>query len=62
MLSNKGKVISSSSVRKLIATSDIEEANAQLDRPFFITKTIIKGNSRGKSLTNCPTINIGFAG
>lgn len=57
-LSSKGKVISSSSVRKLITAGDIEEANIQLDRPFFITKTIVKGNSRGKSLTKYPTINM----
>lgn len=50
-------IISSSKIRNLIETGQIEEANELLGRPYFIMGKVIKGKGRGKDL-GFPTANI----
>ena len=57
-LDKKGEIISSSNIRKLLSSGNIEEAYNQLGRAFFITEKVIKGNDRGKNVTTYPTINM----
>ncbi|WP_425447485.1 bifunctional riboflavin kinase/FAD synthetase [Dethiothermospora halolimnae] len=44
------KVISSSSIKKLISQGKIEKANALLGRPYEISGKVIKGRGRGKGM------------
>ena len=53
----KSEVISSTRIRKLIAAGDIRAASRLLGRLVSVLGTVIKGESRGKSL-GFPTANI----
>ncbi len=52
-----GIIISSSTIRNLIETGQIEPANELLGRPYFIMGKVIKGKGRGKDL-GYPTANM----
>ena len=52
-----GEVISSSWIRSHLLRGDVEKANRLLGRPYEITGTVIKGQSRGKNI-GFPTANI----
>jgi riboflavin kinase/FMN adenylyltransferase len=52
-----GQVISSSWIRTHLLRGDVEKANRLLGRPYEITGTVIKGQSRGK-IIGFPTANI----
>ncbi len=54
-----GEVISSSSVRRLIAAGDMEEAQALLGHPFSICFPVIHGKALGRTI-GVPTINQTF--
>ncbi len=56
-VSDESGVISSTEIRKLVATGDIVEAANLLGRPFGLHGTVIRGDSRGHSL-GFPTANI----
>ncbi len=53
----KGKVVSSTWLRRLIAGGRIKEAEALLRRPVSVLGTVVKGDERGKTL-GIPTANI----
>jgi riboflavin kinase/FMN adenylyltransferase len=53
----QGSVVSSSLIRKLLHSGEIEKANKLLGRPYEIEGTVIRGKSRGKRL-GFPTANI----
>lgn len=53
----KGSVVSSSLIRSLLRSGDIEKANTLIGRPYEIEGTVIRGKSRGKGL-GFPTANI----
>ncbi|MGD2295885.1 MAG: bifunctional riboflavin kinase/FAD synthetase [Candidatus Aminicenantes bacterium] len=52
-----GRVVSSSLIRIHLNRGEIQKANRLLGRPYEITGTVIKGQSRGKNL-GYPTANI----
>lgn len=49
--------ISSSRIRKLLATGHIEEANRLLGRPYSLTGVVVQGDQRGR-LLGFPTANV----
>lgn len=49
--------ISSSLIRKVLATGDIEQANLLLGRPYEVTGKVIKGKQLGRTL-GFPTANL----
>jgi riboflavin kinase/FMN adenylyltransferase len=53
----QGSVVSSSLIRKLLHTGDIEKTNRLLGRPYEIEGTVVRGKSRGKRL-GYPTANV----
>ncbi|MDK9701242.1 MAG: riboflavin biosynthesis protein RibF [bacterium] len=52
-----GTVISSSAIRKLLLTGDIETANHWLGRPFTLSGYVVAGERRGREL-GVPTANL----
>lgn len=56
-VSENGEIISSSKIRQLIATGNIELANKMLGYPFVITGEVVPGEQRGRNL-GFPTANI----
>ncbi len=52
------KTVSSTRIRELISTGDVETAAKLLDRYFSISGTIVKGNQIGGKLLGFPTANI----
>lgn len=52
-------IISSSSIRALIANGEIQAANKRLGHAYFISGTVVKGKAIGSTL-NFPTANIEF--
>lgn len=52
-----GAAVSSSAIRRLLAQGRVEEASRLLGRPFEITGTVARGDSRGTSL-GFPTANL----
>ncbi|MCI4626860.1 MAG: bifunctional riboflavin kinase/FAD synthetase [Candidatus Magnetoovum sp. WYHC-5] len=52
------EVISSSSIRRLIAEGNVKQAATFLGRPYAISGHVIKGMNRGKRLMNIPTANL----
>lgn len=53
----EGGPISSSRIRKLLATGHIEEANQLLGRPYSLTGEVVQGDQRGR-LLGFPTANL----
>lgn len=53
----KGASVSSSRIRKLLATGHISEANDLLGRPYALSGTVITGDQRGR-LLGFPTANL----
>ena len=58
ILDESKNIISSSNIRKYILNGDMEKANKQLKRSFFISGKVVKGKDRGKKITGFPTANI----
>ena len=56
-VSAAGKMISSTRIRKLISSGEIEEADECLGHPYRITGTVISGAQRGTAL-GFPTANL----
>lgn len=54
-----GDTVSSTRIRRLIATGELEAANRLLGRPYSITSEIVHGKALGQKL-GFPTINQGF--
>jgi riboflavin kinase/FMN adenylyltransferase len=52
-----GASVSSSRIRKLLATGHVGEANALLGRPYALTGTVVTGDQRGR-LLGFPTANL----
>ncbi len=52
-----GKMISSTRIRQLISTGEIEEAVECLGHPYRVTGTVIQGDQRGRDL-GFPTANL----
>ncbi|HEY9856828.1 MAG TPA: bifunctional riboflavin kinase/FAD synthetase [Stenomitos sp.] len=52
-----GGPISSSRIRKLLATGHIEDANRLLGRPYSLTGVVVQGDQRGR-LLGFPTANL----
>lgn len=59
-LSDESGVVSSTEIRKLVATGDITEAAALLGRPYSLHGLVVPGDGRGRDL-GFPTANIDFA-
>lgn len=54
----KGKILSSTGVRKALTEGNIREANLFLGRAYHIDGKVIKGAGRGSSILGYPTANI----
>lgn len=54
---NAGKPISSSLIRRLLETADIQQANSLLGRPYCLLGSVIQGLARGREL-GFPTANL----
>ena len=52
-----GASVSSSRIRKLLATGHVGEANSLLGRPYTLTGTVVTGDQRGR-LLGFPTANL----
>lgn len=59
-LSDESGVISSTEIRKLIATGNVAEAGRLLGRPYSLHGPVVHGDSRGRTI-NVPTANIGYS-
>ena len=55
-----GMSVSSSAIRKLISSGDIEKANAMLGRPYSIRAVVLHGKKLGRRL-GIPTVNQSFS-
>ncbi len=53
------QIISSTKIKQLISTGDIQLANSYLGRPYNLSGYVIRGEGRGKNL-NMPTANIDY--
>jgi len=53
------EIISSTKIKKLIVSGEIEQANSYLGKPYNIEGKIIRGKGRGKKL-NMPTANLDY--
>ncbi|MBI4974488.1 MAG: bifunctional riboflavin kinase/FAD synthetase [Candidatus Omnitrophica bacterium] len=56
-IQTKGRIISSTLIRRLIVNGDIRKASHFLGRPVSILGTVVKGSSRGR-IMGYPTANI----
>jgi riboflavin kinase/FMN adenylyltransferase len=56
----RGKVISSSAIRRAVAYGDLDGATQMLGRRYSITGTVVPGSTRGRSI-GIPTINLAIA-
>jgi len=54
----EGKVVSSSHIRRMIASGQVDKASKFLGRPFSIAGKVTKGHEIGKKLLGIPTANI----
>jgi riboflavin kinase / FMN adenylyltransferase len=54
----RGQVVSSSSIRSLLAKGAVKEVSTFLGRPYSIEGKVIKGKGRGESILKIPTANI----
>jgi riboflavin kinase/FMN adenylyltransferase len=52
-----GETVSSTRVRRLLETGDVESANRCLDRPYRLSGRVVRGDNRGEKL-GYPTANI----
>jgi riboflavin kinase/FMN adenylyltransferase len=52
-----GAPISSSRIRDLLASGEVEKAAALLGRPYFVDGTVVRGDGRGRGL-GIPTANV----
>lgn len=52
-----GRLASSTLIRQLIASGEVEEAATYLGRPFWLTGTVVQGDRRGRTL-GYPTANV----
>ena len=52
------KLVSSTSIRKLVQEGNLEEAKKYLGRDYQIQGTVVKGQSRGVKLLGFPTANL----
>jgi len=52
-----GEIISSTSVRKLVSTGQLDKAAQMLGRPFSILGTVVTGDARGRKI-GYPTANL----
>lgn len=59
-LSDESGVISSTEIRKLIATGNVAEAARLLGRPYSLHGPVVHGDARGRTI-NVPTANIGYS-
>ena len=59
-LSDESGVISSTEIRKLIATGNVVEAAHLMGHPYSLHGPVVHGDSRGKAI-NVPTANIGYS-
>lgn len=59
-LSDESGVISSTEIRKLISTGNVEEASRLMGRPYSLHGPVIHGDGRGKRI-NVPTANINYS-
>ncbi len=53
------EIVSSTKIKKLIVSGEIEKANSYLGKPYNIEGKIIRGKGRGKKL-NMPTANLDY--
>ena len=58
-LSDESGVISSTAIRKLVATGDVTAAAALLGHPFSLHGPVVAGDARGREL-GFPTANIAY--
>jgi riboflavin kinase/FMN adenylyltransferase len=58
-LSDESGVISSTAIRKLVETGNVEEAARLLGRPYRLHGPVIRGDGRGRTI-NVPTANIAY--
>ena len=54
---SRGRTVSTSLIRTLVADGEIKRANSLLGHPFFITGTVVRGSQRGADL-GFPTANL----
>ena len=59
-LSDESGVISSTEIRKLIATGNVVEAAHLMGHPYSLHGPVVHGDSRGKAI-NVPPANIGYS-
>jgi len=59
-LGDESGVISSTEIRKLVATGNMQEAAKLLGYPYFMSGEVIHGAGRGKTI-NFPTANVDYA-
>ncbi len=59
-LSDESGVISSTEIRKLIATGNVTEAARLLGHPYSLHGPVVHGDARGRTI-NMPTANIGYS-
>lgn len=59
-LSDESGVISSTEIRKLIATGNIQEAGRLMGHPYSLHGPVVHGDKRGRRI-NVPTANIGYS-
>lgn len=58
-LSDESGVISSTAIRKLVETGNVEEAARLLGRPYSLHGPVIRGDGRGRTI-DVPTANIAY--
>lgn len=54
----EGEVVSSSHIRRMIASGQVERAARFLGRPFSISGKVVRGHRIGKRLLGIPTVNV----
>ena len=57
---HRGRIVSSSLIRELLAGGDVEGANELLGHDFFLTGTVVRGHRRGRTI-GYPTANLDFS-
>jgi len=61
LLDKKGEAVSSSRIRALLASGDLDEAAALLGRSYAIEGLVVHGDGRGRTLS-FPTANVNMGG
>ncbi|MET8138961.1 bifunctional riboflavin kinase/FAD synthetase [Sphaerisporangium sp. NPDC005288] len=57
-LVSNGEAISSSMIRELLASGDVEGAAVALGRPHRVEGVVVRGHQRGRALLGFPTANV----